>query len=95
MEKQLTVRVPDDLTARLDLVARRTGRKRSELVRLALEHFLDGSRRRIARRPIQLVRDLLGTVESGLPDLGQRHRDYLLKFSVYRLPRRKSFKVLP
>lgn len=78
MEKQLTVRVPGDLTIRLDRVARRTGRKRSELVRLALEQFLDGSSRRIARRPIQLVRDLLGTFESGLPDLGQRHRDYLL-----------------
>jgi hypothetical protein len=26
-----------------------------------------------------LVRDLLGSMESGVPDLGQRHRDYLLK----------------
>jgi hypothetical protein len=30
-------------------------------------------------RPIECVRDLLGRVESGVPDLGQRHRDYLLK----------------
>jgi hypothetical protein len=26
-----------------------------------------------------LVQDLLGAVASGLPDLGQRHRAYLLK----------------
>jgi hypothetical protein len=30
-------------------------------------------------RPIDLVRDLLGSVESGIPDLGQHHRDYLLR----------------
>jgi hypothetical protein len=26
-----------------------------------------------------LVRDLLGSMESSVPDLGQRHRDYLLR----------------
>jgi hypothetical protein len=30
-------------------------------------------------RPIERVRDLLGRIESGLPDLGQRHRDYLIR----------------
>jgi hypothetical protein len=34
---------------------------------------------RMERRPIELVQDLLGTTASGIPDLGQRHRDYLLK----------------
>ncbi|MBI3915228.1 MAG: hypothetical protein HY327_13710 [Chloroflexi bacterium] len=43
---------------------------------MAVENFLDAQ---AETRPIQRVRDLLGKVESGVPDLGQRHREYLLK----------------
>ena len=50
---------------------RRAGRKRSDRVRQALGQFQ-------GTRPIDLVRDLLGAVESGLPDLGQRRREHLL-----------------
>jgi len=49
------------------------------VVRLALEQYLSGPNTKLQRRPIELVRDLLGSVESGVPDLGQHHRDYLLK----------------
>ena len=76
MERQLTMRLPADLAARLDRSARRLKRKRSEVVRQALEHFLDSEPQ---VRPIERVRDLLGSVESGRPDLGQRHRDYLIR----------------
>jgi metal-responsive CopG/Arc/MetJ family transcriptional regulator len=79
MERQLTLRMPADLATKLDKVARNTRRKRSEIVRLAVEQFLGEAETRVERRPIELVRDLLGSVESGVPDLGQRHRDYLLK----------------
>jgi Arc/MetJ-type ribon-helix-helix transcriptional regulator len=76
MEQQLTLRLPAELAARLDKTAKRLQRKRSEVVRQALEQYLavetDG-------RPIERVRDLLGSVESGVPDLGQRHREYLLR----------------
>ena len=79
MEWQLTLRMPADLATKLDRVARQTRRRRSEVVRLALEQFLGEADTKVERRPIELVRDLLGTAASGLPDLGQRHRDYLLK----------------
>lgn len=79
MERQLTLRMPAALATKLDKVARNTRRKRSEIVRLAVEQFLGEAETRVERRPIELVRDLLGSVESGVPDLGQRHRDYLLK----------------
>jgi len=75
MEHQLTLRMPEELAQKLERAARRLRRKRSEVVRLALEQFLDSA----PSGPIERVRDLLGRVESGLPDLGQRHRDYLLK----------------
>jgi len=76
MEHQLTVRLPVALAEKLDHAATRLRRKRSEVVRVALEQFLDTD---IPTRPVERVRDLLGSVESGVPDLGQRHREYLLK----------------
>ncbi|MDQ7858264.1 MAG: ribbon-helix-helix protein, CopG family [Armatimonadota bacterium] len=78
MERQLTVRVPAMLADQLDRAARRLRRTRSGVVRLALEAFLDGRRPPDAARPVELVHDLLGSIDSGLPDLGQRHREYLL-----------------
>lgn len=74
MDHQLTLRLPADLAERLEEAARRQRRTRSEVVRLALEQFLETD---FAERPVERVRDLLGAIESGLPDLGERHRDYL------------------
>ena len=76
MERQLTMRLPADLATKLERSARRLKRKRSEVVRQALEHFLDSEP---DVRPVERVRDLLGSVASGRPDLGQRHREYLIR----------------
>ena len=75
MERQLAIRLPADLAARLERSAKRLKRKRSEVVREALERYLDTQPE---VRPIERVRDLLGSIESGIPDLGQRHREYLI-----------------
>lgn len=61
---------------KLERSARRLKRKRSDVARMALEQFLDTEPE---IRPIERVRDLLGRVESGVPDLGQRHREYLVR----------------
>ncbi|HEX7228917.1 MAG TPA: ribbon-helix-helix protein, CopG family [Candidatus Binatia bacterium] len=76
MERQLTMRLPADLAAKLEQSARRLRRKRSEVVREALEHYLESE---LEVRPIERVRDLLGSVASGRSDLGQRHREYLIR----------------
>lgn len=76
MERQLTMRLPADLATKLEQSARRLRRKRSEVVREALEHYLESE---LEMRPIERVRDLLGSVASGRSDLGQRHRDYLIR----------------
>ena len=76
MENQLTLRLPADLAAKLARSAKRQKRKRSEVVRAALEQYLNTEPN---VRPIEQVRDLLGSVASGRPDLGQRHRDYLIR----------------
>ncbi|OGA54560.1 MAG: hypothetical protein A3F74_22185 [Betaproteobacteria bacterium RIFCSPLOWO2_12_FULL_62_58] len=76
MESQLTLRLPGELAEKLERSAKRLKRKRSDVVRQALEQFLDTEPE---IRPIERVRDLLGRVESGVPDLGQRHREYLVR----------------
>ena len=76
MESQLSLRLPEALANKLERSARRLRRKRSDVMRLALEQFLDAE---LDIRPIERVRDLLGRVESGIPDLGQRHREHLIR----------------
>jgi predicted DNA-binding protein len=76
MESQLTLRLPSTLNEKLERTAARLKRKRSDVVRLALEQFLDTEPE---IRPIERVRDLLGKVESGVPDLGQNHREHLIR----------------
>ena len=44
--------------------ARRLGRKWSEIVRMALEQFLEAEH---AERPMERVHDLLGRIEKGSP----------------------------
>ena len=82
MGRQLTVRMSDELAAKLEEAARCLRRRRSEIIRLALERFLQDvleDSEGEALPPIERVRDLLGRMESGIPDLGQRHREYLIE----------------
>lgn len=79
MEHQITVRMPEDLLERLDHEAAALSRKRSEVIRMAVERFLGRPHERAGRRPVDRVRDLLGSFESGIPDLGQRHREHLVE----------------
>jgi len=78
MSSQLTVRLPDGLARALKAAARRTKRKNSDVVRLALHEFL-GTSVGAKGRPIDRVRGLVGSLESGVPDLAARHRDYVLR----------------
>lgn len=76
MKEQITVRLPRDLSRALDAAARRTRRRRSEVVRLSLVAFLEPHAN---RRSADLVRDLIGSLESGVPDLAENHRRYVLE----------------
>ena len=78
MGKQLTVRVPDDLHRALRQAARRSQRKASEIVRVALQSYLEP----IPDRPgwaYDRVRDLIGSLDSGISDLAERHSEYVLE----------------
>ncbi len=80
MESQITIRLPETLRRRLDRMAKSVGRRRSDLARLAIQRYLDELESESAPRPYERVRDLLGSLDSGVSDLGSRHRDHLLAY---------------
>jgi predicted DNA-binding protein len=79
MGERFTVRLPRELAARLARVAESLGRPRAEVARRAIERFVAEVEGVGPDRPIERVRDLLGSFESGVPDLGRRHREHLLE----------------
>ena len=78
MASQVTVRLPDELMRALESASKKMHLKTSEIVRLALREFL-GVPSRSGQRAADRVRGLIGSLESGTPDLAERHRDYILE----------------
>jgi hypothetical protein len=78
MGDQLTVRLPEDLSLALKAASRRMQRKSSEIVRLALREFL-GAPAGSSVRPADRVHSLIGSLESGVPDLAEKHRAYIIE----------------
>lgn len=78
MEQQLTVRLPADLSRALRRASKRLQRKNSEVVRLALRAFL-AEDSPAEERPAARVRRLIGSLDSGVPDLAEHHREYVLE----------------
>ena len=76
---QLTVRVPDEYGEKIEILAEMMGLKKSDIARLAMKQFIDENLNNTRTLPFQKVKHLLGTAESGIKDLGQRHRYYLIK----------------
>lgn len=78
MSNQLTVRLPEDLSQALASAADRLQRKRAEIVRVALYQFLKLPRQD-GETPANRVQGLIGSLESGIPDLAENHRAYVLE----------------
>ncbi|MEK6691556.1 MAG: ribbon-helix-helix protein, CopG family [Nitrospirota bacterium] len=79
MQSQLTVRLSDDLERGLSVLAKRLHLKRSDIVRMALERFLEEMQGKEEGMPYEKVKSLLGIISTGITDLGEEHRKYLLK----------------
>jgi metal-responsive CopG/Arc/MetJ family transcriptional regulator len=78
MQEQLTIRLPPDLRRALRVASRRMQRKRSEIVRLALREYLGGASDS-KTRPADRVATLIGSLESGIPDLAEKHASYIVE----------------
>lgn len=79
MQAQLTVRLTENLEKEVVAISKRLHLKRSDIVRLALERFLQECRDEGEDRPYDRVKELIGSYSSGIPDLGEGHREYLVK----------------
>jgi metal-responsive CopG/Arc/MetJ family transcriptional regulator len=79
MQSQLSVRLSNGLDKEISNLARRLRLKRSDIVRIALEKFLDEFQGEEESKPYEKVKNLIGSVSSGTSDLGEAHRKYLLK----------------
>jgi len=75
---QLTIRMPDDQINKIEHIAKKLGLKKSDVTRMAIKKFIEEYNDSTVK-PFAKVKHLLGIVESGVPDLGQRHRHHLLK----------------
>ena len=78
MQDQISVRLPAELSQALRRMSRQLRRKNSDVVRLALEAFLRGGEQ-TGQRPSDRVGPLIGSLASGVPDLAERHRDYVIE----------------
>jgi len=76
---QLTIRIPDEYSLRIEKLTEKMGLKKSDIARLALKQFLDENSIEDKEKPFDKIKHLLGTAESKIDDLGQRHRDYLIQ----------------
>jgi hypothetical protein len=79
MNTQLTVRLPDTLAEDIAMLAGKLHLKRSDIVRVALERFVREAAGEEESIPYDRVKSLLGSVASGVSDLGEAHREHLLK----------------
>jgi hypothetical protein len=78
MREQLTVRLPPDLSRMLSAAAKRSKTKPSEIVRAALRVYLEPGPRS-AGSPYDRMKHLIGSVDSGISDLAERHSEYILE----------------
>jgi hypothetical protein len=76
---QLTIRMPQEYNEKIEILARKMGLKKSDIERLALKEFIEENTATDGQSPYEKVKHLLGTAESDIKDLGQRHREHLIK----------------
>ena len=79
MKSQLTLRLPDDLEEDLSMLTKRLRLKRSDIVRMALERFIGEVKENEEMKPYDRVVSIIGTISSGISDLGEAHRRHILK----------------
>jgi Arc/MetJ-type ribon-helix-helix transcriptional regulator len=78
MNTQVTIRIPQELKNTVALLCKKLRRNRSEVIRMALERFAEDIQDQDTDYPYRKVQDLIGSITSGVPDLGTNHRKHLM-----------------
>jgi len=79
MSSQVVVRMPDKLVREVDEAAKRLARRRSDIVRIAVEQWVATHVNGNGRAARERAKRLIGSVDTGFPDLARRHREYLIE----------------
>jgi len=75
---QVTIRMPDEHINRIGHIAKKMGRTKADVARMAIRKFLEEYGEKDTVKPFAKVQHLIGVVESGIPDLGLRHREHMM-----------------
>lgn len=75
---KITVKIPDEFDKQIRDMMEKLKLRKSEIIRLALEQFFREHSQSV-ESPYPKVENLIGIVESGIPDLGTHHRKHLAK----------------
>ncbi|MBI4763388.1 MAG: hypothetical protein HY787_02120 [Deltaproteobacteria bacterium] len=84
MSSQITVRLDEEFHQQLANVAGRLRRKRSDIVRLALEKFISELDGLNGSKPYEQEKGLIGSAASGIPNLREAHSEYHIKADTLR-----------
>ena len=77
--KQITIRMPEEYLDKIEQIAKLSGLKKSDVTRMAIRKFLDEYSNEEETDLYSKAKRFVGIVESGISDLGQNHRDHLIK----------------
>lgn len=78
MVDKLTLRLPAALSCAVTRDVEKRGVTKSHVVRMALLRYLE-EEATTDLHPFDRVKDLIGSIRSGIPDLGTRHRAHLVR----------------
>ena len=77
--QQLTIRMPEKFLSKIEQIAKASGLKKSDITRMAIRKFLQDYSGEDDADLYEKAKRLIGVVDSGISDLGQNHRKYLIK----------------
>ena len=77
--QQLTIRMPEEYLSKIEIIAKSSGLKKSDVTRMAIKKFLEEYIYEDDTDVYSKAKRLIGVVESGISDLGRNHRKYMIK----------------
>ena len=77
--QQLTIRMAEEYLNKIVQITKLSGLKKSDVARMAIRKFRDEYSNEEETDLYSKAKQFVGIVESGISDLGQNHRDHLIK----------------
>ena len=77
--QQLTIMMPEEYFYKIEQIAKTSGLKKSDVTRMAIRKFLEEYSGDENTDLYSKAKRLVGVAESGISDLGQNHRDHLVR----------------